>query len=541
MKSFACLILAIVSNLNLGAQTPYLIKDIFENGSSMPVFMGSVNGKVIFTATNLQYGRELWASDGTDQGTVMIKDFIPGISGGLQFNVFFVSDTLIFFFGKQNNNNAPLSLFATNGTSTGTVWLCDIADITPPMLSGINGKCLFVNKLQNGRELWVSDGTASGTKMLKDINTSGAGAEPFNLTPCGNQLFFIADDSDHGQELWVTDGTESGTRLVKDIFSGIVSSTYTTGLKPGIIAMQDKVYFCAIEDTKTGYELYVSDGTDTGTKLVKDLLQGDYKNSIPYVFGACDKFIIMYATNEHGRNSVWISDGTAEGTEQIIDDSAGNLIQNTSLKHLNLGDKLIFQFTSKEFGSELWVSDGTISGTHILIDATPGIASGVDGTMFRLGNQFIFTASNPFFGKELWISDGTQDNTHLFADLLPGANGSGLYSLMLHENTLYCNLSIDPNIQAEPYKIDLNTSNNIEPILAYIERIFPNPCTSCNSIYVPSQFLFYRLYNSVGQLIESGEVNNHSVPLDDALQSGPYILELSNHETTTREKIIISR
>ena len=66
----------------------------------------------------------------------------------------------------------------------------------------------------HGRELWSSDGTASG--MVKDINPSGSG-NPSSLTLFSDKLFFGADDGTNGVELWSSDGTASGTVLVKDI------------------------------------------------------------------------------------------------------------------------------------------------------------------------------------------------------------------------------------------------------------------------------------------------------------------------------------
>src|SRR5438034_9997911 len=55
--------------------------------------------------------------------------------------------------------------------------------------------------------------------LLKDINSAGIGVsslpEQFNVV--GNQVLFIAYDSTRGQMLWSTNGTASGTTLIKDI------------------------------------------------------------------------------------------------------------------------------------------------------------------------------------------------------------------------------------------------------------------------------------------------------------------------------------
>ena len=84
------------------------------------------------------------------------------------------------------------------------------------------GGTLFFNSdddAEHGEELWKTDGTKAGTKLVKDINTTvpGANSFPENLTAVGHTLFFQATDGTHGVELWKSNGTEAGTRMVKDI------------------------------------------------------------------------------------------------------------------------------------------------------------------------------------------------------------------------------------------------------------------------------------------------------------------------------------
>ena len=60
-----------------------------------------------------------------------------------------------------------------------------------------------------------------GTGGTFDLSTvalpSQSDAAPERFTMAGELLFFTHDDGIHGEELWVTDGTPEGTRLVKDI------------------------------------------------------------------------------------------------------------------------------------------------------------------------------------------------------------------------------------------------------------------------------------------------------------------------------------
>jgi ELWxxDGT repeat protein len=74
--------------------------------------------------------------------------------------------------------------------------------------------------------------------------------EPDSFVVAGDRLFLSAFDDEHGFELWQSDGTEAGTRLVQDIAPGNLSSTpdWLTGVG-------DRLYFTA-DDGVIGRELW---------------------------------------------------------------------------------------------------------------------------------------------------------------------------------------------------------------------------------------------------------------------------------------------
>jgi ELWxxDGT repeat protein len=76
----------------------------------------------------------------------------------------------------------------------------------------------------NGHELWVTDGTVEGTRLVKDIRPGNEGSFLSKFVEVDGLLYFGASDGDHGQELWVSDGTEEGTQMVRDINAGPSSS-----------------------------------------------------------------------------------------------------------------------------------------------------------------------------------------------------------------------------------------------------------------------------------------------------------------------------
>jgi ELWxxDGT repeat protein len=140
-----------------------------------------VNSKLIFIATNLLSGTELWASDGTAIGTIMIKEFTAGA--------------------------ASSSFLSASKEPLGTKTFFVVDD-------GINGF-----------ELWVTDGTAVGTQLLKDINPGAAGSFPNDFVKIGSYVYFSAETAANGRELWRTDGTSMGTVMVVDLVPGAGSSS----------------------------------------------------------------------------------------------------------------------------------------------------------------------------------------------------------------------------------------------------------------------------------------------------------------------------
>jgi ELWxxDGT repeat protein len=165
-------------------------------------------------------------------------------------------------------------VFRSDGTSEGTVILKDIAlrsSANPEDLTVCNGLLFFsadAAHAMTGRELYVSDGTPNGTSMLKDVNRNGTGLVS-RITAVGDSIFFVASNGLTGVELWRSDGTDQGTVIVKDIEPGPDSS-----LPQDLIDANGMLYFKA-DDGTHGFELWKSDGTESGTVMVADLYEDE--------------------------------------------------------------------------------------------------------------------------------------------------------------------------------------------------------------------------------------------------------------------------
>ena len=223
-----------------------------------------MNGTLFFTADNGINGKELWKSDGTEAGTVRVKDFRPGIGNLYLYGLTNVNGTLFFIANRPTN---PLAfervLWKSDGTEAGTVRVKDFSDQQDfsgriSNLTAVNGTLFFsAHDEFLRRELWKSDGTEAGTVRVKDIGLTGY----YHLVDVNGTLFFNASHTgNHFRNtrgdgwLWKSDGTEAGTVTVKDIRGAYLIGEFNGNL-----------FFSAMNG-----DLWKSDGTEAGTVRVKD-------------------------------------------------------------------------------------------------------------------------------------------------------------------------------------------------------------------------------------------------------------------------------
>lgn len=89
---------------------------------------------------------------------------------------------------------------------------------------------------------------ADGTQIIKPVSSGGPNHAKY-LTVVGDKVYFSADDgTHHGLELWVSDGTADGTYIVKDIYAGSASSH-----PKHLVALGDKLYFTATDDSPPSF------------------------------------------------------------------------------------------------------------------------------------------------------------------------------------------------------------------------------------------------------------------------------------------------
>ncbi|MGN6601407.1 MAG: T9SS type A sorting domain-containing protein [Ginsengibacter sp.] len=394
------------------------------------------------------------------------------------------------------------SLWVSDGTPVGTVQISDTIKYIG-YGSMLNNKFIFKGISPNcGKEIFITDGTAAGTKLIKDINPGTANSQPIATTMAvlNNNVYFAAVTSTLGCELWKTDGTAANTTNVKDIVSGTGSGIDTTAFS--LVSNGTNLLFDGHTATE-GNELWISGGTSATTSLLKDINSGATSSS-PRGFFPLGSNALFTVTSADGLTTqVWRTNGTAGGTIMLISNitpAFGIITNSTFTLFHNFGSRAYCLINDgTHTGDAFWSTDGTdATSTHTTfiktLSNTFGFASFLIVDAVNLSSKFIFPYSDGSTIFSLYESDGTSSGTKSFHDFPVNVNGNvpeiylntggGLYNGYFY----FTASDVDGN---ELYKSDGSTIQLVQDI---------NPgsndgITSNQSYLFTSSYLFFAADN----------------------------------------------
>jgi ELWxxDGT repeat protein len=454
-----------------------LLKNINPSGGSYPGLTGNgnptaavVNNMLYFPATDSLHGRELWRTDGTPDGTVLVAELAPGTGSSsptnlteVNRNLYFTAqfdgfDTAVYrrdptgviseipapgafpqishitspasagnvggVFYVAGGLNNEVALFkhdpASNSPIRGLTFVKGLSSNTAfnpnagPILD-FNGKALLLVPGPSGSKtihLWQSDGTTAGTVDLAtfldpQIDDHDVYARWHPARGAGGLVYFAGATPATGTEPVRTDGTEAGTFVVKDLNTNTLSSDPSQTVYLG----GSRWVFTATEP-EHGKELWVTNGTAAGTYLLKDIYPGTRSSfrSLPVALSPALNGRTYFAAVSSGEDidtELWTTDGTPAGTYRLKPTSGNFSSRNFAV----LNGKMYFTAHGG-----LWETDGTEAGTRV-VQALDRITF---GPLVRIGDELYFATHRADVGSELWKSDGTAAGTQLVRAFGPG-------------------------------------------------------------------------------------------------------------------------
>jgi ELWxxDGT repeat protein len=375
--------------------------------------------RTVFAADDGQHGPALWVTDGTEAGTRLLNPdakivFDPAFSAPVNGRTFFVT---------RGSEGFGTRLWATDGTPAGTVVVKDFGtslgiDYSPvtPALFAIGDKVYFIGhgtRAGDGNSgVWVSDGTAAGTRLLAPGNNP-----PSWLMPYGDAVYFLEGGIGSSLNLWKTDGTAAGTTLVRRLADGRLTSGFDSEVLDGVL------YFIASYSPTPGSSavaLWRSDGTEAGTWVVKEV-----PATLEYMVAAGHRLFLAC----YDKPDIWTSDGTRGGTGPISDfvPALAGFTHRSYFDNPELtaaGPVVYLLGRTPSGGAGVWRTDGTPAGTRRVAALSSDVSTRAVGVADGVFYFEQTKAVGSFPDGVLWRTDGTEAGIAAVADV--GAAGLGV-------------------------------------------------------------------------------------------------------------------
>jgi ELWxxDGT repeat protein len=222
----------------------------------------------------------------------------------------------------------------------------------------------------------------------------------------GGRLYFSGQPAPvvlaNNSQLWATDGTASGTQQVTNLDPG-ASSNLVGVIQP--LPTRVLFQFCT-SAAPSGCTLYSTDGSSSGTVQIGN----DAIGISLYGYSAVLGNQLFYAIQRGTQNVLRVSDGTVAGTQDVYAwPIAGNAFAAGSWG--TLFGHVIFTLNDPVLGPTVWTTDGTSAGTRLVADVSPGyVTTGAPLDYVAVGNNIFFEGDAIGPGSELFMMSSTTPN-----------------------------------------------------------------------------------------------------------------------------------
>ena len=384
---------------------------------------------------------KLWRSDGTPSGTILLKE-----SSKEDMTIVAATDEFLYF--TASSPETGYELYKTNGTVAGTVL---VKDINPGQADGFVGSGASVGNVvlfsadngSQGRELWKTNGTLAGTSIVKDINPgagNGFGHDNWfyrSVYSHNGKFYFTGYRPETGGEPWVSDGTPAGTVLLKDILPGEDNMANIQFQ----IDLNDEIYFLTNGGASTPEEaeLWKTGGSPSLTTKLKNVGRDVSMSNYFRLY----KEEVYFFTKPGGTEAhLWSTDGTGAGTNSFFSfPSDSSTVYLSFLDVVN--DHLLFTGASVDFETPFYRTDGTTGGTQAFAEFKSTKHGDAPKDITKVG-EYVFYADHDGLTDTDGYPSSFEDYFHLFrADGFSAESMRTLYGI----NTVFTEEIVDFNGQ----------------------------------------------------------------------------------------------
>ncbi len=410
-----------------------------------PDFAGFIdvlaNGAWLFAGTDAAHGTEPWITDGTGPGTRRLADACPGSCSGLRVvggysNGLGGEGGLTWFHAYSSADEQEIDgdeLWVTDGTAGGT------RRVSTGHVQGIGflgGLTLYgvTNAKRSTSDLWALDEALGSTHRVAVLRRFGAGSDPF-LQPFRNGALLLVNEGDDIEQLWKSDGTPAGTAPLYrfEPGSGRFFSSFFGTLGPlELLAVTRQE---GVDDSHFRTEIWRTDGTSRHTQEVAAFPPG----ASILLPSALWQGKLLFEVADGPRISFWTTDGTTAGTRELLPLPSGARAPTVLT---GFGSRFLFVarvHAGRGLIPQLFVSDGTPAGTRQISAVRDPREPLFDDRPVQAGGTVFFRLNDPDIYTELWRTDGTPEGTRRASTLL------GVDDLYVFGGALYLTAFLPPD------------------------------------------------------------------------------------------------
>lgn len=448
------------------------------------------NGNLVFAKENA-LGQQIWVSDWTPNGTLMLKDINPNLMISSRFSPIKSFGDFCLFGAKDPE--AGFELFRTDGTPNGTFLVKNIGTGDNGLdWNGYYSKYIFADSiyLSTNNKFYSSHVSNPDFKSIDKPNirlvVHGVVEDKMffsSSSPSVNPRIFKDYVKNINGEIKQLKGTFGIANFKKKLIENSTDIIYETSV--GLLnyhKLHDSIStltsISALNATVFKNYIFYFD-SDNGNRLIRYNLDTKHVSAVnsatlssPSLMVLNDTLFYSYYYSSILKSGDGLSFGTVNSDVEVWDkiikyDSsvvyggqlrpynssssyAKGLFKYNSVQGFKLiktltacwnffvfNNVLYFLGSDGVKGEELWRTDGSTAGTYLVKDIYMGLGNSSPNNFFELNGKLYFVADDGVHGKEIWVTDGTASGTKLVSNITSDVSDPKFSDFRVYNRKVY--------------------------------------------------------------------------------------------------------